>query len=402
MPPNPGFGIINYRFCTIYIPASLNRITFAPKGNIGMNTNRINEKNSKIIRFLTESRYRILRHITLLVAFVMLQQSARTLFKLEQDCNFNGIYGFLHELLPFFIFTGILYINIYLLMPLFFNGKYLQYFWLVVILIMMGLLAMQYLSNTFIDPHRIVPKVDKLDTAAEFLAATIFIIPIVLATSAARLMQKWIKDRDRINELNTITVNMELTALKNQINPHFLFNMLNNVNMLVQTNPEKASPVIIKLSEFLRYQLYENASGTASVMDECTFLSNFLNLEKLRRDNFSFSINCETARMARIQIPPNLFTTFVENAIKHSVDLSGDEAFVNISITVNEGYVVFSCTNSQNPDDSFNYHESGGLGLANINRRLELLYGNTYSLEISNEKKSYNVTLSIPYDVHNN
>jgi sensor histidine kinase YesM len=384
------------------LPHPETRLPLSRKEVMGMSKNRINEKNSKIIRFLTESRYRTLRHIILLVAFVMLHQSARTLFNLEQDCNFRGIYGILDEFLPFFIFTGILYINIYLLMPLFFNGKYLQYFWLVVILIMMGLLVMHYVSDTFLDPHRIIPKADKLNNAAEFLSATIFIIPIVLATSAARLMQKWIKDRDRINELNTITVNMELTALKNQINPHFLFNMLNNVNMLVQTSPGKASSVIIKLSEFLRYQLYENESGTASVMDECNFLSNFLNLEKLRRDNFNFTISCETARMARIHIPPNLFTTFVENAIKHSVDLSGNEAFVGISITVNEGYVVFSCTNSQNPEDNFSHHENGGLGLANIKRRLELLYGSTYSLEISNERTSYNVTLSIPYDVYNN
>jgi LytS/YehU family sensor histidine kinase len=104
-------------------------------------------------------------------------------------------------------------------------------------------------------------------------------------------MQRWTKDNARMAELSNITLNMELNELRNQINPHFLFNMLNNVKALIRTDPEKATTVIMKLSEFLRYQLYENTEEKTSLVTELNFLSNFLNLEKIRRDNLSISID---------------------------------------------------------------------------------------------------------------
>lgn len=367
-----------------------------------MGKKTIAEKNKKVIFFLTEKRYRILRHTMLIIGFIMLYLSARLIFDLGSDEQFCKNYGLYQALLPFVVFTGILYANIYLLMPVFFKGKYIQYLWLVITIIIIGLMIMQYVSETFLDPYRTVPKQKKLNTVVEYLAATIFIIPIVLATSTARLMQKWIRDRELISELDKLTVDMELTALKNQINPHFLFNMLNNVNMLVKRDPDKASIIIVKLSEFLRHQLYDNNSETTSLMAETEFLSNFLNLEKIRRDNFSFSITTNEINKstACILIPPNLFTTFVENAIKHSVDLSGNAAFVNITFITENNRLLFICTNSQNPDEKFRDEKNSGVGMANITRRLELLYGNNYNCNTQNLDNSYNITLSIPYELH--
>lgn len=368
-----------------------------------MGKETIAEKNKKVILFFfTEKRFRLLRHFTLIFGFIMLHQSARLLFNLGEDDQFCKNYGFYQALLPFVVFTAILYINIYLLMPVFFKGKYIQYLWLMITIIIIGLMIMHYVSLTFLDPYRLVPKQKQLNTIAEYVAATIFIIPIVLATSTARLMQKWIRDRELISELDKLTVDMELTALKNQINPHFLFNMLNNVNMLVKRDPDKASIIIVKLSEFLRHQLYDNNSETTSLMAETEFLSNFLNLEKIRRDNFSFSITTETpgSNVAAIYIAPNLFTTFVENAIKHSVDLSGNEAYVHIIFKTENNRLLFSCTNSQNPDEKFRDEKNSGVGVANISRRLELLYGGEHNCTTQNLENSYNVTLSIPYELH--
>lgn len=367
-----------------------------------MGKETIAEKNKKVILFLTEKRYRFLRHATLIFGFIMLHQSARLLFDLGTDEQFCKNYGIYQALLPFVVFTGILYANIYLLMPVFFKGKYIQYLWCMTAIIIVGLMIMHYISKTFLDPYRLVPKQKQLNTIAEYLAATIFIIPIVLATSTARLMQKWIRDRELISELDKLTVDMELTALKNQINPHFLFNMLNNVNMLVKRDPDKASIIIVKLSEFLRHQLYDNNSETTSLMAETEFLSNFLNLEKIRRDNFSFSITTDTpgSNVAAIYIAPNLFTTFVENAIKHSVDLSGNAAYVSITFKTENNRLLFTCTNSQNPDEKFRDEKNSGVGIANISRRLELLYGNNYSCDTQNLENSYNITLSIPYELH--
>jgi LytS/YehU family sensor histidine kinase len=152
----------------------------------------------------------------------------------------------------------------------------------------------------------------------------------------------------------------------------------------------------------LRYQLYENNAETTSLMQECSFLSNFLNLEKVRRDNFNFTVICNTpgSNAANILIPPNLFTTFVENAIKHSVDLTGNNAYVDIVINAQNNSLEFSCTNSQNADDNYTDTKNSGLGLANIKRRLSLLYADEYRLTCRNNDTSYNVNLSIPYDLY--
>jgi LytS/YehU family sensor histidine kinase len=214
-----------------------------------------------------------------------------------------------------------------------------------------------------------------------------------------KLLQRWTKDSERMAELSNITLNMELNELRNQINPHFLFNMLNNVKALIRNDPEKATTVIMKLSEFLRYQLYENTEEKTALVGELNFISNFLNLEKIRRDNLSIGIDNKTdVRSAgAVFIPPNLFTTFVENAVKHSINISGKEAWIRISIAIEDRSLHFMCSNSKDaiasvPTDK----KSSGLGLANIKRRLELLYQDKYTLKINATDATYTVNLIIP------
>jgi LytS/YehU family sensor histidine kinase len=191
---------------------------------------------------------------------------------------------------------------------------------------------------------------------------------------------------------------MELNELRNQINPHFLFNMLNGIKALIRSDPEKATLVIMKLSEFLRYQLYENNNEKTLLRSEINFLSNFLALEKLRRDHLSVDISSQTAPriLNWISLPPNLFTTFLENAVKHSVDISGGESYVRVGIEIEEDKLYFSCTNSKDPAYKPSNGKNSGLGLANIKRRLDLLYGDHYNLETSSGDKEYNVKLTIP------
>jgi len=174
--------------------------------------------------------------------------------------------------------------------------------------------------------------------------------------------------------------------------------MLNNVKALIRTDPEKASTVIIKLSEFLRYQLYENGEEKTLLTSEIEFLSNFINLEKIRRENFSVEINSKTDKriLNSTFIPPNLFTTFVENAIKHSVDISGRESYIKITIEIIDKKLHFTCVNSRNSQFTISDKKYGGLGLVNIKRRLELLYEKTYTLETLSFENEYVVNLIIP------
>jgi LytS/YehU family sensor histidine kinase len=257
---------------------------------------------------------------------------------------------------------------------------------------------MSALLNTYFNPVGMV--VNRYDTQVDkgLYEGTIILVPIILVTTMTKLFQRWMRDNERIAELKNITLTMELNELRNQINPHFLFNMLNGIKALVRKDPEKATIVILKLSEFLRYQLYENNDEKILLRSEINFLTNFLDLEKLRRDNLSTDISSQTAPriLNSVFLPPNLFTTFVENAVKHSVTISGVESYIRITIEIDEGKLYFNCVNSKDPDYRPSSEKHSGLGLANIKRRLDLLYADNYVLEITSTETEHTIQLTIP------
>jgi sensor histidine kinase YesM len=282
------------------------------------------------------------------------------------------------------------YINMYVLVPrLLFNGKPTIYrfcfFGMVGIAFVAVLISQlifrsmdqsQYVKTIFIPP----------------IISNVFIATIFLGTSTAiKLFQQWIRDTERINELTRAALQSELEQLKNQINPHFLFNMLNNANVLTQKDPAKASQVLMKLSDLLRYQLYDSARDKVLLMADIQFLNDSLDLEKIRRDDFEYTVS-KTGEINGTQVPPFLFITFVENAIKHSLSPE-DASFVDINFNVLGDRLYFICINSQpthRPEKN-----TGGLGLKNVKRRLELLFPHRHELSISDEANHYTVKLTI-------
>ncbi|KFF24900.1 sensor histidine kinase [Chryseobacterium vrystaatense] len=349
-------------------------------------------RETLVMDFLVEDRFRLRRHVLFLIFFFFLLYSARFWHW------YSGIHQYYVLLFVYTVLIGMVYINIYVLVPkFFFKTKYITYLALLVLMGVAGLNMIGYSFKFFFEDFRI-ENIRKEGDKGSIYEGVLMCVPIILTTTTVKLLQKWIHDSKRITELNNLTLQMELNELRNQINPHFLFNMLNNVKALTRTDPEKASVVIVKLSEFLRYQLYENGEEKTLLVSEIDFLSNFLNLEKIRRDHFSFDINAETDNRAikSTFIPPNLFTTFVENAVKHSVDISSSESYVKIDIGVENKTLHFTCTNSMNPNLTISNANYGGLGLANIKRRLELLYNNKFELDIISGPKEYTVNLKIP------
>ncbi|WP_228446645.1 sensor histidine kinase [Chryseobacterium sp. 3008163] len=312
-----------------------------------------------MIDFLVEDRFRFLRHLSFIIFFFILLYFAQ-FWQFYVDSVHYYILGTVYISL-----LTMAYINMYVLVPrFFFRTYYILYFVLLILMGVVGLNIISYVMSFFVDF-----KVDEYDDKRGGLyEGVLMCISIILVTTTVKLLQKWIRDSVRIAELNSLTLNMELNELRNQINPHFLFNMLNNVKALIRTDPEKATTVIMKLSEFLRYQLYENNEEKTMLTSEIDFLSNFLNLEKIRRENFEVTI--ESPHDKRILnstfIPPNLFTTFVENAVKHSVDISGKESYVKVSIEIKDKNLHFQCRNSQNSDFPIPESNYSGLGLANI------------------------------------
>jgi LytS/YehU family sensor histidine kinase len=205
------------------------------------------------------------------------------------------------------------------------------------------------------------------------------------------LFQRWIKDRLRIFELEKNTMQSELELLKNQITPHFLFNTLNNTHVLINTEPEKASDVVMALSDLLRYQLYESTRESVLLSSDIRFLKDFLDLEKIRRNHFEYAITVNGN--SNILVPPLLFIPFVENAVKHSAGCK-QEAFVKLDFAVGEKELDFACVNSK-PGTPAREDANGGLGLVNIKRRLDLLYEGRATLRIDETSDSYKVSLNI-------
>lgn len=192
-----------------------------------------------------------------------------------------------------------------------------------------------------------------------------------------RYVTRWYEDRKKLEEERRRNTEAELVWLKNQLNPHFLFNTLNNISSLVTVDAEKAQESICQLSDLLRYALYESNAAKVKVRDEVGFMRNYIDLMSIRcnaktRIEVRFDEFEESA-----QISPLLFISLVENAFKHGTSAHLD-SFVKIDMGMDGRDLVFSCENSITERHAENYSGSG-VGLENIRRRLELLYPSSHS-----------------------
>ena len=199
-------------------------------------------------------------------------------------------------------------------------------------------------------------------------------------------------DRKRLEQLEKENLEQQLEYLKYQINPHFLMNTLNNIHALVDIDPEKSKQTILELSKMMRFVLYEGNKQVVPLDREIAFLQNYIQLMKLRyTDKVKITVDVPKS-LPNKEVPPLMFITFVENAFKHGVSYR-QASFIDIAISIEEDKLVFDCRNSRIPKED---DKHGGVGLANVKKRLELIYGNRYTLDIKDEQDTYTVKLSLP------
>lgn len=195
-------------------------------------------------------------------------------------------------------------------------------------------------------------------------------------------------------ELQALVKDAELSWLKLQINPHFLFNSLNSISSLTMTSPEKAQDMITRLSELLRYSLKQSPGSMVSLNDELANCRKYLEIEKVRfGSRLNYNIEC-CDECFTFQVPSMILQPLFENAIKHSVAQSADESIVNASITRSEGYLFVEVSNSlpELPTST----AGTGVGLENIRRRLKLIYGTSEFLKVSKHSGRFVVVITIP------
>ena len=199
-------------------------------------------------------------------------------------------------------------------------------------------------------------------------------------------------DRKKMAELEHQNLEQQLEYLKYQINPHFFMNTLNNIHALVDIDPEKAKHTILELSKMMRFVLYEGNKQGVPLDCEIAFLQNYITLMKLRyTDKVRITVTTPE-RLPYKEVPPLMFITFVENAFKHGVSYR-QESFIEIELKTDDTSLAFTCRNSRIPASE---DKHGGVGLKNVKKRLDLIYGNDYKLEIIDDPEIYSVSLTIP------
>ncbi len=183
-------------------------------------------------------------------------------------------------------------------------------------------------------------------------------------------------------------------ALKSQINPHFLFNTLNNIYSFSITKKPNTSDLILKLSELTSYVLYDSDKDTVLISDEIEFISNFIELERIRVDEkvkIDFDVNLSNPN---IQIAPLLFIPLVENIFNHGLHKQSESDFAKISITDKNNKLVFTTINTYYPDIKEHKKSKTGIGIKNLRKRLQLIYPD-HQLTIDDQKELFKVEMII-------
>ncbi len=201
-------------------------------------------------------------------------------------------------------------------------------------------------------------------------------------------------------ELQRNNIRLELDYLKAQLNPHFFFNTLNGIYSLVIDSEPKAAQIILKLSDLMRYSLYEANNDQVALHREIKFIKDYVELER-NRHKASTQIMLEIEGTTNdLHIPPLLLVTFVENAFKHGINNTIKASWIKIVLSVNEDTLTFIVSNSK-PKNIKHETVQGGIGLWNVRKRLDILYPNRHKLEIQNFEEIYIVNLSILLDKYN-
>ena len=224
-------------------------------------------------------------------------------------------------------------------------------------------------------------------------------LPIGVSMTIALFGEFWAmynqKEKDML-ALEIEKTDAELKLLKSQINPHFLFNALNNIYTLSLLKSDRTSESIMKLSEIMRYVLYETGDDKVNLKSEIQYIKDYLSIFQLKSESeFHIQLNININPGEKF-IHPMLFMPLVENALKHGNLNTSKDAFLKISLDEYDGHLDFKVLNSYDESETKEKDSASGIGLKNVKKRLELLYPGQHHLEINKENKTFTVTLNIP------
>lgn len=242
--------------------------------------------------------------------------------------------------------------------------------------------------------YREIIKLNDQETTPRISFMTLYSLLLVFAASVSlRLYKKWQDDEERKREIEKERITAELSYLKQQINPHFLFNALNNIYSLTLKNSSPASDAVLKLSSILRYVLYDTDYPYVMLKQELEIIEDFIELQKLRLTE-SVKLNYSLSGIPEnLKIAPLLFVPIIENAFKYGIDNVHDSS-IDIRIKIESERCILNVKNSivaLSPENE----SPVGIGIKNIKRRLDLLYPGKYSFDTAKKDSTFNVELKI-------
>ncbi|MEI7498911.1 MAG: histidine kinase [Bacteroidota bacterium] len=341
--------------------------------------------------FQKRNRYFLIQHFLFWLISIVL--FTVVLIYTRGDFNFYSITG--RRAVSILITTAFLaisvYINLLWLIPSFFNKrKFLLFFVLELANILLFILLNYYVTCFFEGGSH-------PNFLAEFIAEFILILLFLIVSTLLKFMRDSITLQDvelRMKEVERQKIEAELRALKAQVNPHFFFNTLNSLYSLSLDKSDKAPELILKLSDLMRYVIYESKDDLVPIGKQLEFLQSYVYLERLRTDE-TLQVNFEVkGANFNHKVAPLLYIAFIENAFKHGSRAKKDHPFIHIVFNLeHEDRVEFTIENmvERFPEQK----SSGGFGLANVKKLLELLYPDKHDLKITESAKLYHVGLTI-------
>lgn len=344
-------------------------------------------KNSLGETFLFARKFRLIRHL-ILIGIITIVVFQGFLFSYGFRFGWNLI-TFMN-LVIVIAFWGLSCLNMYILIPrILFRNKFSTYvtWWLalVIFVVMLIIIAVYFVESYYHIPDKII----KFDyNILIFFSINVFAVGFYLfAFSITTFLQRWMIHNQQLQEMEKSKVASELKQLKDLIQPEFLSRALNNANTLVSRNSDMASSLLLKLSHLLRYQLYDSTRDKVLLNSDISFIQDYLNLEKIQRDNFNFSISTKGTDH-QLLLPPLLFIPIIVNAIKHLPDTKIPHT-ISIHFNINDKELHFECNSPAN-DSQHTRNE-----LHNLYRRLDLLYGENYSLQTKQNMNIQNTELQL-------
>jgi LytS/YehU family sensor histidine kinase len=270
-----------------------------------------------------------------------------------------------------------------------YRKKYLPFLVGVVVIV----LALIFLEELVLEPW-LFPGTRRASNFSNIIYTLMGIMPILTVLCGFKFAWDALQKQQQIEKLERIIEESELQFLRSQINPHFLFNNLNNLYSYAIQGSDKTPQIILELSGLLRYMLYECKEKYVPLSKELQQLQNFIALSKLQieeRGNVTFNATQQTENY---KIAPLILIVFIENAFKHSQAGQSNNINIVIDVTLERHILYFKCTNNH---DSGEKHESlsSGIGLTNVKKRLNLIYPNAHQLSITESDNLYEVDLAI-------